>query len=449
MPPPRPHAPARPHSVAAAPRPSGRRRLATSLLAVAALVALVACEAPDPAPGSIVPENWGENLEPRDVDLLYLPGGSTGCPGRLTPNNDCGGSHTLDIYPATRGASTGTLLWLHGGGFVGGEKYPLLDLGPVKRLTHLGWSVVSANYRMADEPGNEFPTAAQDAAAALRWIRANGGAYGLDTRRIVVAGYSAGGTLATLMGTAGNADDPRFPGIPPISGWISFGGILDFDAGPLSRLWGSGWRLTPDEVSAASPYTWWDPEDPQGWIIHGDLDNTVEYSTTDRIMERSGLSGRIQRDTVDRFSDGTSMSALQRGHRLGVGMNSDALVDWLARLPTLETQANPVGSVDVVSNTAPGQVRVAGWMLDPDSTEPIDVHVYVDGRFATATSAQSSRPDVGRAYPLHGANHGFDVTIGGLRDGVRRVCVYAINAGQGTTNPLLTCRIVSVTAPEG
>lgn len=428
-------------------RPSHLRSLAVSLLAVAALVALVACEAPDPAPGSIVPGNWGENLEPRHVDLLYLPGGSTGCPGRLTPNNPCGGSHTLDIYPATLGTPTGTLLWLHGGGFVGGEKYPLIDLGPVKRLTHLGWSVVSANYRMADEPGQEFPVAAQDAAAALRWIRANGSSYGLDTSRIVVAGYSAGGTLAALLGTTGNSGDPRFSGIPPLSGWVAFGGILDFDAGPLSRLWGTGWRLSPSQVAPASPYTWWDPGDPQGWIIHGDLDNTVEYATTDRIMERAGFSGRIQRDTVDRFSDGTLMSPLQRGHRPGVGMNSDALVDWLARLPTLDAEANPIGSIDVVSATAPGQLRVAGWALDPDTTGPIDVHIYVDGRLASAGPAQTTRTDIGRAYPLHGADHGYDVTLDGLPGGVRRVCVYAINAGRGTTNPMLTCRIASVTAP--
>lgn len=414
---------------------------------MAALV-LTACqgqgEAPDPPRGSIVPADWGATLEPRDVDILYLPGGSTGCPGRLTANNPCGGSHTLDIYPATRGTPTGTLVWLHGGGFIGGEKYPLIDLGPIKRLTHLGWSVVSANYRMADEPGQQFPTAAQDVAAALRWVRTSGGTYGLNTRRIVVAGYSAGGTLAGLMGTTGNSGDPRFAGIPPLSGWISFGGILDFNAGPLSNFWGSAWRLSPSDRAAASTHTWWDPSDPQGWLIQGDLDNTVEYSTANPLMARAGSSGRVQRDTVDRFSDGTFMDPLARGHRLGIGMNSDALVNWLASLPTLDRHANPLGSLDVVSPAGSG-VRVAGWTLDPDTASPIEVRLTVDGSDRATVSATARRTDVGRVHPIHGPNHGFDLTLEGLAVGQRQVCAYGTNVGLGTGNTLLGCRTVTVT----
>lgn len=411
-------------------------------------LALAACEVPDPAPGTVVSEDWGDTLQPRDVDLLYLPGGKTGCPGRLVFNNPCGGSHKLDIYPATLGTPKGTLLWIHGGGFVSGEKYPLKDLGPIKRLTHLGWSVVAANYRMADEPGARFPAAAQDVAAALRWIRTRGGSYGLNTSRLVVGGYSAGGTLAGLMGTTGNSGDPRFAGIPPLSGWVSFGGILDFDAGPLSRFWGTAWLSSPDEQVAASAYTWWDPSDPEGWLIVGDLDNTVEYSTTEPLMARAGSSGRVQRDTVDKFSDGTYMDPLARGHRLGIGLNSDALVDWLGSLPTLERQANPLGSLDVVRAGASG-VQVAGWTLDPDTAAPIAIDLYVDGRFRSTVPAATRRADVGRAFPLHGPNHGFDVTLSDLAVGARQVCAYALNTGMGTTNPRLGCRTVTVSAPAG
>jgi len=450
---PRPPLPTR-HSRSRPPRRAGRTR---GLVAATVLVALAltACETPgttqpsevrDPTPQSIVPANWGANLQPRDVDLLYLPGGWTGCPGRLTFNDPCGGSQTLDIYPATRGTARGTLVWLHGGGFIAGEKYPLEELGPIKRLTHLGWSVVSAGYRKTDGPGGAFPAAAQDAAAALRWVRTNGPAFGLDTRRLVVGGYSSGGTLAGLMGTTANSGDPRFAGVPPLSGWVSLGGILDFTAGPGSQFWAMAWGLSPSQQEAGSPVTWWDPADPQGWLIHGDLDTLVDYDGTTRLMERAGSSGRVRRDTVDRFSDGTFMTEIARRHRIGVAMNSDALVEWLAALPTLERHAHPVGNVDVVRPAGANTVRVAGWTLDPDTPEPIDVHVYVDGRFTTSAPAQTTRGDVGRAYPLHGVTHGFSLTLDGLDPGNREICVYAINAAMGTFNPQLGCRSVTVTS---
>jgi len=98
--------------------------------------------------------------------------------------------------------------------------------------------------------------------------------------------------------------------------------------------------------------------------------------------------------------------------------------------------ALPTGAIDTARGTATG-IRVAGWALDRDTTGPIDVHVYVDGRATRAVTANRNRPDVDRAFGL-GAAHGFDVEVPATR-GTHQVCLYLINTPSGH-NPQLGCR---------
>lgn len=105
----------------------------------------------------------------------------------------------------------------------------------------------------------------------------------------------------------------------------------------------------------------------------------------------------------------------------------------------------PFGSFDYAGGTADEGLYVAGWAIDPDTTSPIAVHVYVDGRFAAALTADGARSDVGAAYPASGPNHGFSATLSSS-PGAHTVCAYGINAGPGSGNPLLGCRAVTVAA---
>jgi hypothetical protein len=101
--------------------------------------------------------------------------------------------------------------------------------------------------------------------------------------------------------------------------------------------------------------------------------------------------------------------------------------------------ANPIGVLDRLSTT-PTSVTVAGWALDPDTTAPITVHVYLDGKAAQALTANTSRPDIGRVYGK-GDNHGFAATVP-TTQGTHRLCLYLINTPQGA-NPQLPCRTVT------
>jgi hypothetical protein len=101
--------------------------------------------------------------------------------------------------------------------------------------------------------------------------------------------------------------------------------------------------------------------------------------------------------------------------------------------------AAPIGALDVARGTATG-IRVQGWALDPDTTAPIGVHVYVDGLATRSLAADRNRPDVHRAYGL-GAAHGYDVEVPATA-GAHEVCLYLINQPAGA-NPLLACRSVT------
>jgi hypothetical protein len=88
-----------------------------------------------------------------------------------------------------------------------------------------------------------------------------------------------------------------------------------------------------------------------------------------------------------------------------------------------------------------GTVTVAGWAIDPDTSESVPVHVYV-GDAGTAITADAIRPDVDAAFPGYGAAHGFGATITAA-PGATQVCAYGINTGAGG-NSLLGCRAVTV-----
>jgi hypothetical protein len=123
------------------------------------------------------------------------------------------------------------------------------------------------------------------------------------------------------------------------------------------------------------------------------------------------------------------------------GRNVNYGSDALLGCRTVQNRG-PFGNVEVVQGGS-DQVRVAGWAIDPDTTGPIDVHIYIDGVGRRNVRADRPRPDVAAAYPAFGQHHGFDVTITGVTAGARRVCVYAINVGAGA-NVELGCRTTTV-----
>ncbi len=125
------------------------------------------------------------------------------------------------------------------------------------------------------------------------------------------------------------------------------------------------------------------------------------------------------------------------------GINVGAGTNALAGCRTVTSSGVPFGSLDAASAASGGtKVTIAGWAIDPDTTGPLAVHVYVDGVGAAILTANGPRPDVAAAFPPYGAAHGYGATIAGLAPGAHRVCAFAINVGSGAVNPELGCAVV-------
>lgn len=133
------------------------------------------------------------------------------------------------------GQPRGAILYIHGGGFVGGDARDnlkaLSDLA--KRL---GCAIVSVQYRLA--PETRFPGALDDNYAALKWLYANAGSLGVDPGRLVVMGESAGGGHAAMLTIAA-----RERGEVPIAAQILIYPMLDDRTGSSGKVPPTAGRL--------------------------------------------------------------------------------------------------------------------------------------------------------------------------------------------------------------
>jgi acetyl esterase len=107
-----------------------------------------------------------------------------------------GGPVPMRIYrPA--GDALGTLMFIHGGGFVIGD-LDSYDYQCRVLCSRVGVTVVSVDYRLA--PEHPFPAGVEDALAALDWVKAN------ESGPYVVGGDSAGGNLSAVTAQARQVD---------------------------------------------------------------------------------------------------------------------------------------------------------------------------------------------------------------------------------------------------
>jgi pectinesterase len=111
----------------------------------------------------------------------------------------------LDVfYPKWKASPKRTaIIIIHGGGWRSGNRtlhYPL-----AQRLAKLGYVCFTPEYRLSTEA--LYPAAAYDVKAVIRWVRKNAAKYNLNEDKIVVAGHSAGGELAAMMGATNGMKD--------------------------------------------------------------------------------------------------------------------------------------------------------------------------------------------------------------------------------------------------
>jgi acetyl esterase/lipase len=104
---------------------------------------------------------------------------------------------TLDVYAPKAGQDHPIVFWIHGGGWMQGDKADV-KLKP-QAFVDKGFVFVSTNYRLF--PDVSIKTIAQDVAKAIRWTHDHAKQFGGDPGTILVMGHSAGAQLAALVCT--------------------------------------------------------------------------------------------------------------------------------------------------------------------------------------------------------------------------------------------------------
>jgi acetyl esterase/lipase/lysophospholipase L1-like esterase len=92
------------------------------------------------------------------------------------------------------------ILIIHGGGWRSGSRGQHVPLA--QSLAKEGYAAFTVEYRLSTEA--LYPVAINDVKTALKWMRANAGKFNIDTGKIAVIGFSAGGQLAALAGVTAN-----------------------------------------------------------------------------------------------------------------------------------------------------------------------------------------------------------------------------------------------------
>jgi acetyl esterase/lipase len=156
----------------------------------------------------------------------------------------------LDIfYPkAKRKKGYPAVLLIHGGGWRSGDRSNHIPMA--QQLAARGYVAVTAEYRLSTEA--LYPAAVHDLKAAIRWLRANAGRYPIDTTKIAVWGFSAGGQLAALVGTT-NGDKELEGSEGNIRHSSSVQAIVDVD-GTLAFLHPESSDSQPSDKPTASKY---------------------------------------------------------------------------------------------------------------------------------------------------------------------------------------------------
>jgi len=105
------------------------------------------------------------------------------------------GKHKLDLYMPKNKKDYPVLMFIHGGNWRMGDRSMYPPLG--NRFAKMGIAVVVPSYRLM--PMSQHPAQIEDVAAAFAWVYKNIAQYGGDTKRIYIAGHSAGGHLVALL----------------------------------------------------------------------------------------------------------------------------------------------------------------------------------------------------------------------------------------------------------
>jgi acetyl esterase/lipase len=206
-----------------------------------------------------------------------------------------GESPTIDIptltvfLPPTGKASGAAMIVMPGGAYS--------HLSPREGLPTAQWLASNGitTFILKSRLGKKYhhPAEMDDAQRAIRYVRANASAWGLDPRRVGIIGFSAGGHLASTAATHFDAGDPA--ATDPIER-VSCRPDLHILLYPVvtladgsnvhtnSRVWLLGDNSTPEVIELLSNEKQVTKDTPPAFIVHSITDTTVPVANSDQYV---------------------------------------------------------------------------------------------------------------------------------------------------------------------
>ena len=192
----------------------------------------------------------------------------------------------LDFYAAKSDGPAPLIIWVHGGAWRSGSK----DDVPIASMVDRGFAIASVDYRLS--PVAQFPAQIHDIKAAIRYMRGHAEKYSVDPNRFVIAGASAGGHLAALVGVTSGVTElegdigSHASTSSQVQAVVSFYGASNLQSilsqstphglkvrvPALQLLFGGQPEDKPQLARLAGPVTHVDKGDPPLLLIHGDRD---------------------------------------------------------------------------------------------------------------------------------------------------------------------------------
>jgi acetyl esterase/lipase len=218
-----------------------------------------------------------------------------GRPDRTEPYgvDELGRPLSLDLYRPAGPGPHPVVVWVHGGSWVRGERDDRTALN--RWLADRRHAVISMEYRLPP-PAPVGEGQRRDVAAAMAWAVAHAAEEDLDPQRMVLAGQSAGATLAlsTAAGVvAGEYDVPRPRAV------VAYYPVTDLrriDRSLQDAVLGGAAADQVAAVRASSPTDLVRPDLPPTLLVLGSADHFVFPDLVrayDRALRADGVPGRL------------------------------------------------------------------------------------------------------------------------------------------------------------
>ena len=186
------------------------------------------------------------------------------------------------------------IVFVHGGGWRGGDKRTAAFIGPTLEYAAKGYVCITVNYRL-----ERTLHCIEDVKCAVRWLRAHADKYDVDPKRIGAYGNSAGAHLVMMLGLS--ADEKRLEGDGPWESFSSGVQAVAASATPTRPQWPD---VSDEDRKLAAPMTFVRPDAPPLLLFHEASDRTVNVSNSDELVAALKKAG-AKDVTYQRYTDGS------------------------------------------------------------------------------------------------------------------------------------------------